>query len=131
MTYGSPQPSDNFRLLVVEDDLDTRDMFDFLLTAQGYHVLSAANGGAALANATFHPVDAIILDLCLPDIDGISLCRLFRHNLGTNVPIILLTADSRQGLKAMAREAGITEFLLKPFHPSDLIECVQQHLGDR
>ena len=125
MTHAAPQPSPTTRILVVEDDLDTREFYAGLLADEGYHVLAAGTGQQALALAV-QPVNGIILDRRLPDVDGVQLCRLLRQRVGTSIPIIFVTADRDPTLEATARTAGITEFLLKPFNVMDLLDRVQR-----
>ena len=126
MTQAAPQPPPTTQILVVEDDLDTREFYEVLLTDEGYHVLAASTGQQALAHVAVQPVNAIVLDRRLPDFDGVDLCRLLRQRVGTSVPIILVTADRDPALEATARTAGITDFLLKPFHPADLLDRVRR-----
>ena len=114
------------RMLVVEDDLDTREFYEDLLIAEGYHVLAASTGQQALAHIAAQSVQGIVLDRRLPDVDGVLLCRLLRQRLGAQVPIIFVTADRDPDLEATARAAGITAFVLKPFHPAELLDRVQR-----
>ena len=75
---------------------------------------------AALAHLAAQGVQGIVLDRRLPDDDGVDRCRLLRQHVDRGVPIIFVTADRDAALESAAREAGITELLLKPFHPPDL-----------
>lgn len=109
------------RILVVEDDFDTREFYEILLTSEGYPVLGASTGHEALAHVADEVVQGIVLDRRLPDFDGVRLCGLLRERVGPHVPIIFVTADRDPVLEAAAREAGITDFLLKPFNPADLV----------
>jgi DNA-binding response OmpR family regulator len=126
MTQTAPQLPPTTQILVVEDDLDTREFYEVLLADEGYHVLAASTGQQALAHVAVQPVNAIVLDRRLPDFDGVDLCRLLRQRVGTSVPIIFVTADRDPALEATARTAGITDFLLKPFHPADLLDRVRR-----
>ncbi len=120
---STPQPT---RMLVVEDDLDTREFYEDLLIAEGYDVLAASTGQEALAHVAAQPVQGILLDRRLPDVDGVDLCRLLRQRLGARVPIIFVTADRDPDLEATARAAGITEFVLKPFDAAALLDRVRR-----
>ncbi len=120
---STPQPT---RMLVVEDDLDTREFYEDLLIAEGYDVLAASTGQEALAHVAAQPVQGIVLDRRLPDVDGVDLCRLLRQRLGARVPIIFVTADRDPDLEATARAAGITEFVLKPFDAAALLDRVRR-----
>lgn len=111
-------------ILVVEDDEVTRSFEEELLLLDGYTVLSAASGAAALAHIAAAPIAVILVDYRLPDIDGVTLCRRLREQVGQDVPIILVTADRGPGLEGVARDAGATGFLLKPFLPLDLLDQI-------
>jgi DNA-binding response OmpR family regulator len=117
------------RILVIEDDRDTREFYEDLLKLEEYHVLSTSTGHEALAHVAREVVQGIVLDRRLPDFDGVQLCRLLRQRVEPHVPIILVTADRDPLLEANAREAGITDFLLKPFHPTDLINRLRHFMA--
>jgi DNA-binding response OmpR family regulator len=120
-------PSSNLRtVLIIEDDQDTRQFVEDFLTMMGYTVLGAASGQAGLVAAASQPVDVILLDRRLPDADGIDLCRRLREGQASRVPIIFLTADRSPRLEAQARAAGATDFLYKPFLPTDLLQRLSQ-----
>ena len=122
----TPTPTRTTRVLVVEDDLDTREFYEDLLALEGYDVLAAGTGQAALAHVAEQTVQGIVLDRRLPDFDGVQLCRLLRECVGSDVPIIFVTADRDPELEGTARTAGITDFLLKPFNPADLLDRVRR-----
>ena len=122
----TPTPPQRTRMLVVEDDLDTREFYENLLALEGYDVLAAGTRQAALAYVATETVQGIVLDRRLPDFDGVELCRLLRQRFGTDVPIIFVTADRDPELEGTARTAGITDFLLKPFDPADLLDRVRR-----
>ncbi len=126
MTSQDSHPPVGPTLLVVEDDPDTLEFYETLLMDEGYRVLAASTGQAALEHITTHAVRGIVLDRRLPDFDGVNLCRLLRQHVDSNVPIILVTADRDLALEAAARAAGITEFLFKPFHPPDLLDHLRR-----
>jgi DNA-binding response OmpR family regulator len=117
-----PTPPQATCILVIEDDLDTREFYEHLLMSEGFAVLSASSGQQALAQTAVQVVHGIVLDRRLPDIDGVDLCRLLRQQVASDMPIIFVTADRDPALEAMARTAGITDFLLKPFQPTDIID---------
>ena len=122
----TPSSHEATRILVVEDDLDTREFYEDLLRSEDYCVLSASTGQEALAQVAAERVQGIVLDRRLPDFDGVNLCRLLRQRVDPHVPIIFVTADRDPALEATARTAGITDFLLKPFHPADLVNRVRR-----
>ncbi|MDQ5853491.1 MAG: response regulator [Chloroflexota bacterium] len=108
-------------ILVVDDDFDTREFLVLLVDDAGYHVVEAASGAAALAAVAAQPVHAIVLDLRLPDMDGLAVCRHLRADGYPDLPIILVTADQTPGLARRADEAGVTTMLAKPFAPEALL----------
>lgn len=118
--------SDATTILVVEDDADTREFYELLLATEGYHVLAAGSGKAALAQVAARQPDGIVLDRRLPDIDGIDLCRLLRERVDGSVPIIFISADREPGLESSARAAGITAFVAKPFSPAELLDPLRR-----
>ena len=128
MTLSDDQQLPVATILVVEDDADTREFFVLLIGMAGYHVLEAASGTAALQTAAVHAVQGIILDLRLPDMDGLAVCRSLRANEYPDVPIILATADRTPDVTRRALEAGVTTMLEKPFAPEDLIERLRSVL---
>lgn len=103
-----------FQILVVEDDPATREFFVDLLDLEGYQPLVAATGHAALTTVADHTVDLIMLDLRLPDMSGIELCKHLRTTRAAQLPMILLTADHNPDIAQHADEAGITARLNKP-----------------
>ncbi len=109
-------------ILVVEDDADTREFIVMLLSSAGYATLEAASGAAALTTMATHPARAILLDLRLPDMDGLAVCRYLRANGYPTVPILLVTAERRPLLDRNVANAGATGLLSKPFAPDALLE---------
>ncbi|HSH78211.1 MAG TPA: response regulator transcription factor [Herpetosiphonaceae bacterium] len=118
------QPISNKRvptILVVEDDTDTQQFLIDLLTAEGYHVLTAASGEEALAMMEATAVDGVTLDLHLPDMDGYTVCRHIRRSQEGDVPILVVSANRTSQHQAMACVAGATDYLAKPFPPNALL----------
>src|SRR5947209_19079295 len=107
------------RVLVIEDDDAVRAAVRRALLLGGYEVLLAGNGGAGLLRAQSDVPDAIILDLGLPDIDGMDVTRTLRRS-GNRTPILMLTASSPSTRSSMASradglEAGADDYLVKPY----------------
>ncbi len=119
---AAPQPPNAATILVVEDDTDTREFFVTLVGFAGYQTLEAAAGSAALALLAAEDVDAVVLDLRLPDLDGLTVCRHLRAHGHGQLPIILVTADRSPEIEREAAEAGASSFLAKPFAPEALLE---------
>src|SRR3954452_4022319 len=102
-------------ILVVEDDPETREFYTDFLKWHAYHPVIASSGQMAFRTVTTQPLDGIVLDRRLPDMDGLVVCRRIRDQLGSKVPIIVISADGERGLEAAAYAAGANAFLAKPF----------------
>lgn len=112
---------DKSRILIVEDDLDLSEMVSAYFRVQNYDVSTAAWGEEALDLATTHPMDLILLDIRLPDIDGFELCRRLRHNRKTqDTPIIFLTEKRDRVDKLHGLELGVVDYITKPFDIQEL-----------
>ena len=125
-------------VLVVEDDPPTIDLLRRLLTKANYVVESAPNGAAGLARIEQGGIDVVLLDLKLPDLDGIELCRRVRaqERDGAHVPIIMLTGARGDQQRRAGFAAGANDYVTKPFHVDELRDRVrvwaktQQYLKD-
>jgi two-component system OmpR family response regulator len=115
------------RLLVVEDDRDIRQLIVAQLEREGFVVESAMNLKAAMAAIARQVIDLIILDLNLPDGDGISLCRSVRES-GTGPAIMAVTARDSANDRIIGLETGADDYLTKPFEPRELIARVKNLL---
>lgn len=116
------------QILVVEDTASIRELVEFALRLEGWHVSSAGNGMDALGIVTSRHVDLVILDWMLPDLDGIAVMQQIREVCA--VPVILLTARDDLDSKVRALENGANGFILKPFRVEHLIEAVAELLGE-
>jgi two-component system response regulator MprA len=108
------------RVLVVDDDAPLRRMLERTLRAEGYEVTGAVDGGAALAEAERTAPDVIVLDVALPAIDGLSVCRRLRAK-GLPTPILMLTARDAVADRVAGLEAGADDYLVKPFAVPELV----------
>jgi CheY-like chemotaxis protein len=122
MTPADPQNPGTATILVVEDDTDTREFIVMLLNLAGYHTLEASSGAAALSTISGQSVQAITVDLRLPDMDGLEISRHLRANGHPDLPIILVTADRAPNLDHSAAEAGVTAVIEKPFPMEALLD---------
>ena len=113
MSQGGP------RVLVVDDEPAIRRFLCTSLTAHDYSVFEAVNGQEALAAVLAHRPDLVILDLGLPDLDGIEVTRLLRE--WSAVPIIILTVEEQESAKITALDAGADDYLTKPFGMGELL----------
>lgn len=121
--------SSKFQIYVVEDDPDIREILSDNLGREGYRIRTFS-GGASAQDAIFKaPPDLIILDLNLPEISGIELCRYLRENeLTAELPIIMLTARSEEIDKIIGFEVGADDYVTKPFSPRELLARVRAQL---
>lgn len=108
-----------FQILVVEDDAPVRNLITTTLRAHDYRFVTAGSGEGAVAEAASHNPDIILLDLGLPDIDGVEVIRRIRS--WSNVPIIVISARSEDSDKIDALDAGADDYLTKPFSVDELL----------
>jgi len=107
------------RVLVVDDDLTVREVVVSYLRAGGHTVVEAADGTLALKEMRESPADLVVLDLMMPGIDGLEVCRRLR-TIG-DVPIIMLTALGAEDDRVVGLEAGADDYVTKPFSPRELV----------
>ena len=117
-------------ILVADDDMDIRDLVAFKLEQAGYDVVAVDNGLAALTEATQNPPDLVVLDVMMPGMSGIDVCRQLRLDDGTKgLPIILLTARAQEGDVEVGFGAGADDYIVKPFSPRELVSRVEAVLA--
>ncbi len=110
-------------VLVVDDDIKTVELVKVYLNRDGYRVLTAYNGVEALRVARESNPDLVVLDLMLPDVDGLEVCRTLRHE--SDVPIIMLTARTTDQDKLTGLDSGADDYVTKPFSPKELAARVR------
>ncbi|MCA1244961.1 response regulator [Massilia oculi] len=117
-------------ILAVDDSSSLRQMVAFSLKAAGYNVLEAVDGQDGLDKARQQSVDLVLTDQNMPRMDGLSLIKTLR-TLPTyaKTPILMLTTESSDEMKAKGRAAGANGWLVKPFDPQRLIEVVKKVIG--
>ena len=114
------------RVLVVEDDPDIAQLVERYLEKSGFSVELLANGRDALAAVAARPPDVLVLDLMLPQVDGLEICRVVRGNTATAaIPIIMLTARAEESDRIVGLEMGADDYLAKPFSPNELVARVR------
>ncbi|MEA2493471.1 MAG: two-component system, OmpR family, response regulator MprA [Thermoleophilaceae bacterium] len=111
-------------ILVVDDDASLRRMLDRTLTAEGFEVETAADGGGALVAVERSVPEVIVLDVGLPGLDGLTVCRRLRAK-GIGVPIIMLTARDAVPDRVAGLESGADDYLVKPFATEELVARVR------
>lgn len=106
------------RILIVDDEMDLRELLGFNFLQAGYTLITASDGAAAIAEAKLWNPAAILLDLNLPGLNGFMVCGRLRQDPATReIPIIVLTADSTDQRRSLALKLGATAYLTKPFSP--------------
>ena len=118
------------RILVVDDDLAVSRSIDRALRLEGYEVDTVASGGEALESVAMNPPDALVLDLQLPDIDGLAVCRRIRE-AGDDTPILMLTARHGIDDRVQGLDAGADDYLVKPFALEELLARLRALLRRR
>jgi DNA-binding response OmpR family regulator len=113
-----------FTILIVDDNRDFVEFVKFLLLHHGFTVRCALNGPEGLEIVRKQSVDLVILDVMMPKMDGLAVCRELKQ-LAPNLPVILLTAKDDLATRAAAMALGVCEFLAKPVNIEDFITRVQ------
>jgi two-component system cell cycle response regulator DivK len=118
------------RILVVEDNEKNMKLFRDVLAATGYRTLEATTGSEALDIASEQLPDLVLMDIQLPDLDGVqALQRLRAHARTATIPILALTAQAMQGDRERFLAAGFDGYLSKPVNVRELIDIVREHCG--
>jgi DNA-binding response OmpR family regulator len=120
------------RVLVVDDDHTVREVVVSYLRAAGHDVVETVDGETALTAVRDQPVDLVVLDLMLPGIDGLEVCRRLRQH--SDVPVIMLTALGDETDRVVGLEQGADDYVTKPFSPRELVlrvDSVLRRLGER
>jgi two-component system cell cycle response regulator DivK len=116
------------QILVVEDNEKNMKLFRDVLVATGYRTLEATTGGEAVALATEHSPDLVLMDIQLPDIDGIeALSRLRADGRTASVPVLALTAQAMEGDRERFLAAGFDGYLSKPVNVTDFVAIVKRY----
>ena len=115
------------KVLTVDDSKTMREMVSFTLSQAGFEVLTAEDGNDALKVMNDHPVDLVITDINMPNLDGIGLVKAIRANAAYRaIPILMLTTESNAAKKQEGKLAGATGWIVKPFEPEKLIQVAQK-----
>ena len=119
-------------VLVVEDNELNMKLFRDVLTATGYHTLEATTGGQAVELAAEHDPDLVLMDVRLPDIDGVTaLSRLRAHERTAAIPVLALTAQAMRGDRERFLAEGFDGYLAKPVNVVEFLAAVRDHCGRR
>ncbi|KZE39829.1 two-component system response regulator [Bhargavaea cecembensis] len=112
------------RILVVDDERPILTLLEYNLKQAGYEVITAADGEEGLQKAETESPDLIVLDLMLPKLDGMDVCRTLRQK-GVDTPIIMLTAKSDELEKILGLELGADDYMTKPFSPREVVARIK------
>lgn len=115
-----------YTVLVIEDEIHILELLRYNLEAAGYKVMASENGKEGLEKALEEKPDLVILDLMLPDMDGLEICKVLKKNEDTkNIPIIMLTARSEEFDKVLGLELGADDYITKPFSVRELLARIK------
>ncbi|MCS1407505.1 MAG: Alkaline phosphatase synthesis transcriptional regulatory protein PhoP [Verrucomicrobia subdivision 3 bacterium] len=122
----------NKRILVVDDEPDAVELVDYNLKSAGFDVITAEDGESALEKARKCAPDLIVLDVMLPEVDGLEVCKILRRDPATSgLPIIMLTAKAGEIDRVLGLELGADDYVTKPFSPRELVLRVKNLLTRR
>ena len=114
------------RVLIVEDEPDIRDLLAFHLERDGYQVTKSKTGADALRQLKSGLPDLVLLDLMLPEVDGLEVCRRLRQDPRTaSLPIVMLTAKGEEVDRILGLELGADDYIVKPFSPKEVVARVR------
>lgn len=115
-------------ILVVDDESNILDVVELYLLREGYKVIRAGDGLTALNLFAENKPDVVVLDVMLPKLDGLEVCRRMREQVGPTLPVIMLTARSQEEDKLTGLEGGADDYITKPFSPRELVARVKAAL---
>jgi len=117
------------KVLIVDDEPDALELIAFNLKGAGLDVITAADGNEALKKASQHAPDLIVLDVMLPEVDGLEVCKVLRRDRKTTgIPILMLTARAAEIDRVLGLELGADDYVTKPFSPRELVLRVKRLL---
>ena len=120
------------KILVVDDEPDAVELIEFNLIGAGFEVITAEDGTEAVKKARRSLPDLILLDLMLPEVDGLEVCKILRRDPATSgIPIIMLTAKAAEIDRVLGLELGADDYVTKPFSPRELVLRVKNLLTRR
>jgi len=111
------------RILLVDDDASLREVVRYALDRAGYEVVEAEDGERALQRFAEHPADLVVLDVLMPELDGLAVCQKLRQT--SQVPIVFLSSRAEEVDRILGLEMGGDDYLSKPFSPRELVSRVK------
>ena len=121
---ASVKPKPTFTVLIVDDNRDFVEFLKFLLSHDGFNILWAFNGPDVLKSARDQTIDLVILDVMMPKMDGLTVCRELKR-LRPSLPVILLTAKDDIATRTSAINLGVSDFLAKPVNIEDFLTRIR------
>lgn len=115
-----------YNILICDDEKDIVSALKFYLKTSGYNIYEAYNGKEALEQIKEHDIHLVLMDIMMPEMDGITAMLKIREE--TNLPVILLTAKSEDTDKILGLEVGADDYITKPFNPVEVIARVKSQL---
>lgn len=114
------------KILVVDDEANIRELVRFNLEKEGFTVIEAVDGVTAISTVRAEKPDLVVLDLMLPALDGLEVCRVLKKDVATSgIPVIMLTAKAEEIDKVLGLEMGADDYLTKPFSPRELLARIK------
>ena len=118
------------KILIIEDEIDIRELLTYNLELEGFDVVGAANGEEAYRALRSEPIQLVVLDLMLPDISGLEICRYIRRDSAlSRIPVIMLTAKGEEVDRIVGFELGADDYVTKPFNIREMILRVKAVLA--
>jgi two-component system, OmpR family, phosphate regulon response regulator PhoB len=118
------------KIMVVDDDPHVIESLGAILREEDFEVISTGDGSTVLTQAQLESPSLIILDLMLPQMPGLEICKALKQNPMTqDIPIIMLTGKTKEGDKICGLEAGADDYVTKPFNPRELVLRINRSLG--
>lgn len=117
-----------YNILICDDEKDIVSALKIYLESEGYKIFSAYNGREALDIIDREEIHLVLMDIMMPEMDGIEALRTLREHLHSNVPVILLTAKSEDSDKVLGLGVGADDYITKPFSPTETVARVRSHL---
>jgi two-component system OmpR family response regulator len=111
------------RILLADDDPSLREVVRYALDRAGFEVIEAADGRAAVERFARHAIDLVLLDVLMPELDGIEVCRVIRKT--SQVPIVFLSSRAEEVDKILGLEMGGDDYIAKPFSPRELVSRIR------
>jgi CheY-like chemotaxis protein len=117
------------KILLAEDNDINRMIAAIVLKSNGYHITEVLDGKEAITQLSMQPFDLVLMDMQMPFMDGLEATRIIRKHINKKVPIIALTANEIKQEKDRCVQAGMNDFLMKPFDEKDLVSIINKWIN--